>query len=103
MGSNLSPEKGGVMNLGAWAAKKQIAIETIGEKLGLDLSARALPKARDPKVLELYRLQKIAASIKPQVGPGSKSIEIEDALERIRGTKGVGPALYEKIEQALKE
>ena len=86
------------MNIQAYAEAKEIAINEIGEKLDVDLSPESLPKSSEPKILELFRLQKIAMSIQPEVGYNEVA---EELLAKVKEVKGVGPSLFEKIQKAL--
>ena len=88
------------MNIDAYAAAKANAVNEIGEKLKIDLSTSSLPKASEPKILELFRLQKIA---RESSRVDEDSYILEEILLKIENTKGVGPALYEKIEKSLRE
>ena len=91
------------MNIGAYAKAKAEAIAEIGRKTGIDLSSGGISvRTSDPKILELYRLKKIAEGLPEPSGDGAEMINLEDALEIIEGTKGVGPALTAKIAKALR-
>lgn len=90
------------MNIQAYASAKQLAIEEIAEKLDIDLSPSSLPNSHgNQQILELFRLQKIAANADKECeceGP-----DIDDVLAKIKGVKGVGPSLYKKLEKELRE
>jgi len=83
------------MNIGAYAEQKEIAINTIGRKLGIDLSPESLPKAREQKILELFQLQKIAEL-------ADYGCDCEAPLiERISKIEGIGPSTIKKIIDGL--
>ena len=90
------------MNLVELAKRKAEAIQMIADKLNIDLSTGSMPKAPNPQVLELFRLEKIADSVVP-VSEETNLIDIDEALRRIEATKGVGVGLVAKIEVALRE
>jgi len=90
------------MNIQAYAAAKATAIKEIGEKLEINLAPEALPKAPEPKILELFRLQKIAKYAGQKSEPEYDS-NLAEVLAKIEDVKGVGIALFAKIEEALRE
>ncbi len=83
------------MNIVAYAAAKQTAIDEIGRKLGVDLRPQALPKTSDPKIQELFRLQKIAA-----LTTFNCDCEAE-LIARISEIEGIGPSTIKKIRDGL--
>ena len=89
------------MNIQAYAKAKADAIDEIGRKTGIDLSVEAMPmRAPEPKILELFRLQKIAKEL-PEGVDGDSLVEMEFVLGVLASTKGIGPALFERLEIAL--
>ena len=83
------------MNIGAYAAAKEIAVNTIARKLGIDLSPEGLPRTSDPKILELFRLQKIA-----ELADFGCDCETE-LIRRISEIEGIGPSTIKKIIDGL--
>ena len=87
------------MNIVAYAAAKATAIDEIGENLEIDLSREALPKSSETKILELFRLQKIAKETRDmnrQTQPTQNEI-----MDAIAAAKGIGPGMSLKIEGIL--
>ena len=83
------------MNIGAYAEAKEIAINKIGRKLGIDLSLESLPKAREQKIKELFQLQKIAELC-------DQGCDCEAQLiARISEIEGIGPSTIKKIIDGL--
>ena len=87
------------MNRGVLNGRKQIAIKTIQEKFGIDLSRAVLQKATDESHLQLFQLEKLAAELKVNY---ALEIDYSEVLEKIGAVPGVGPALFKKISKALK-
>ncbi|MCK5642222.1 MAG: hypothetical protein KAJ19_15560 [Gammaproteobacteria bacterium] len=89
------------MNIQAYAKAKADAIDEIGRKTGIDLNVEAMPmRAPEPKILELFRLQKIAREL-PENPDEDDVVEMEFVLGVLSSTKGIGTALYERLEIAL--
>ena len=88
------------MNIQAYAKAKADAIDEIGRKTGIDLSVEAMHmRAPTPQILELFRLRKIAEEL-PDATDGYL-VEMEFVLDVLSNTKGIGSALYERLELAL--
>lgn len=91
------------MNLGAYAKRKAEAVDEIGRKTKIDLSPESMPmRANEPRILELFRLEKIAQEL-PEQRENEGQVYVEDAIKAIADIKGVGVTLVSKIEEVLKE
>ena len=91
------------MNIGAFAKKRAEALAEIARKTDIDLSVGSDGiKARDPQIRSLQQLEKIANGL-PEPREDDSMIFVEDVMPIIRGVKGVGVTLADKIEEALKE
>ena len=88
------------MNIQAYAEAKANAIDEIGRKSGIDLSVESMPmRAPTPKILELFRLRKIAKELPDATD--DNLVEMEFVLGILSSTKGIGVSLYERLELAL--
>ena len=86
------------MDRGTLAGRRELALEEIEEKCGVDISRAALSKAPSTEIFQLFQLEKLASSMEPR-----DEKFLEEMLERISTIKGVGPSLYKRIEKALRE
>ena len=84
------------MNRGVLAGRRLAAIKEIEDKTGIDISRAVLPKAPDGEHFQLFQLEKLAREIQ-------EDNQVEMILEKLGSISGVGPALMEKIVEALAE
>jgi hypothetical protein len=90
------------MKKGILAGRRQLAIETISEKTGIDLSPSKFPvKAMNVDLRQLFQLEILAEEL-PEKGAETET-DIDRVLAIIEETKGVGPSLFEKIKGELKD
>lgn len=87
------------MKIGIMAARTQNAIEEIARKTGIDVAT--VKRYKNPQLTNLFRLEKLASELPERGTPGSYDVDIERILAAIKDTKGVGDALYKRIEDTL--
>mgnify|MGYP000871520464 CR=1 FL=1 len=87
------------MNLSQLAARRAAAIERIVAASDLDLSLTGLPRMPDTAHREMHILENIADHLEAQQAGGAP--DMAAVLQAIEGVSGVGPALLEKIKDAL--
>lgn len=89
----------------------QLAIEEIERKTNIDL--HTVQGTKFPRLKRLFQLQKLAAGLPEPIEiqevlndeneAEGNFVDLDEVLYILRGTKGIGPALMDKIEEALKE
>lgn len=88
------------MDRGVLAARRQTAIEKIEKKTGIDISRNAMPKAQSVELFQLFQLEALAREIKePEENTAPQNVD--EILKTIKNIKGVGPALFDKIDEAV--
>lgn len=92
------------MDKGIMAARKQLAMEKIQRKSGIDLSRGSLPvRSKNTELTQLYQLEKLARELPEfvEVEEQESSVFGDEILETIANVNGVGPALMDKIKKEL--
>lgn len=79
------------------AARTAQAIDQIAEKTGIDLS-QGFPKSKDPFVQRMHQLELLAGNL-PEFDPDQ--VSRKEILKKIESTKGVGEALFKRIEEQV--
>jgi hypothetical protein len=93
------------MNVSIMAARTAKAIQKIAEKTGIDISPGRFPKTNDSRVKTMHQLEELARELPDGSVPDNADQEealISQILVVVRETKGVGPALYGKIEERVR-
>ena len=99
------------MNRGTMMGRIKVAIREIQRKTDIDISKSKLPRARTTELRMMFQLEKLAREMpepvqlddipKPPAPIAAPSAGKEDIMEVLGHTKGIGPALLEKIGKEL--
>lgn len=86
------------MNTGTYARRRAEAMQEIQENTGVDLSPSAMPlRAPSAEILGLFQLEKLARELTRPKAP-----ELDEVISVVLSVKGVGEALGERVEDALR-